>query len=103
LFGGAFAGADGGVDGAPVAGDVSVFAGEVEGAFDGCGKFENGVESSGGDVAVGTESVGVSLPVLRGAIDELAAQKIEGEREDAGELLTGNVADLLAGALRERG
>lgn len=101
LFGGTFTGADGGVDGAPMAGHVGVFAREVEGVFDGGGEFEDSVEAAGGDVAVGTEGVGVGLPVLGGATDELVAQVIDGEGKDAGEFLNGEVADLLAGALRE--
>ncbi len=53
------AGAHGGVDCAPVAGDVGVFAGEEEGVGDGFGHLQRGVEASGGDVAVGSEGVWV--------------------------------------------
>ena len=101
LFCGALAGADGGVDGAPVAGDVGVFAGEVESVLDGSGEFQDGVEAAGGDVAVGAEGVGVGLPVLGGAVDELVAEVVDGGGENAGELLNGEVADLFAGALGE--
>ena len=41
------------MDGAPVAGGVGVFAGEVEGVGGGEGHLGAGVEGAGGDVAVG--------------------------------------------------
>ena len=69
LLCGAFAGAYGGVNGAPMAGNVSVFAGEVEGVFDGSGEFENGIESAGGNVAVRAVGEWVGLPVVSGATD----------------------------------
>jgi len=103
LFGGAFAGSYSGVDGAPVASDIRVFAGEVEGIFDGSGEFEDGVESAGGNVTVSAVSIGIGLPVMGGAAEELVSHVFDGEREDACEFLAGEIADLLAGALSERG
>jgi hypothetical protein len=43
LFCGALAGADGGVDRSPVAGDVGVLSGEIEGIFDGGSQLEDSV------------------------------------------------------------
>ena len=80
-MGGALAGADGGVDGSPVAGGVSVFSGEVEGVVGGDGHLGASVEGSGGDVAVGSAGEGVVLPVVGVAEEELTAEVgwVEGE------------------------
>ncbi len=54
-MGGAEAGTDGCVDGAPVAGGVGMFAREEEGAVGGQSHFGAGIERTGRDQAVGTE------------------------------------------------
>ena len=64
LVGGALAGADGGVDCAPVASSVGVLSGEVEGVGGREGHFGAGVDGSGRDVAVGAVGEGVALPVM---------------------------------------
>jgi len=89
LLCGAIAGTDSGVDRAPMAGDISVFSGEVKGVFDRGGQIENGVERPGGNVAVGAVAEWIGLPVVRGAADELGAQVVDWERKDACQLLAG--------------
>ena len=103
LLGGALTGADGRVDGAPMAGEVGVFSREVKGVFDRGGQFENGIEGADGDVAVGSATERITLPVVGCAAEELGSQVVERQREDACKLLAGEVADLLAGALIEGG
>ena len=103
LLGGTLAGANGRVDGAPIANKVGVFSGEIEGVLDGSSQFENGIEGADGDVAIGSATEGIGLPVVGCATAELRAQIIQTYGEDAGEFLAGEIADLLAGALIERG
>jgi hypothetical protein len=64
LICGAEAGADGGVDCSPVACGVGVFAGEEESVCDRFGEEFRGVKASRGYVGVGSEGVGVLLPVV---------------------------------------
>src|SRR5690348_13593160 len=63
LLRGAEAGAEGSVDGTPVAGDVGVLAGEVEGVVDGHGHLCGAVCRADWGVAVGSEGVWVPLPI----------------------------------------
>jgi len=103
LFCGAVAGTDGSVNGSPMACDVSVFSSEVQGVIHWGREFEDGVEAAGGDVAISAEAEGVGLPVVSGAADELVAQELQRNWEDASEFLAGKVANLFAGALSEGG
>ena len=103
LLSSSLAGADGGVDGSPMTGDVGVLSSEVECVLDRRGQFKHGVEGACRDVAICTAAEAVSLPVVGGATEELGSQEFEGKREDAVQLLTCEVANLLAGALIERG
>ena len=65
LLSGAEAGAQGAMDGAPVAGDVGVFAGEEEGVVDGLCHLGGAVECADGRVAVCAEGPGIALPIVQ--------------------------------------
>jgi len=54
-----------------MAGDVSMFAGEVECLGERLGHLARSIQTSGGNVAVGAESECVVLPVMAIAAEEL--------------------------------
>jgi len=101
LLGGPFAGTYSGVDGAPMTSDVCMFSGEIESVIHGSGELENSIKGTSRNVAVRAEGIGVGLPVVSGTENKLRAQVVDGDREDASELLACQVADLLSGALIE--
>ena len=84
------------VDGSPVAGEVGVLSGKEEGIFDRGGKLQDGIESTGGNIAVGTARIRIGLPVVGCAIDELRAQIFERKRKDLAEFHAGRIAHLFA-------
>jgi len=65
------------VNSSPMASDVGVFSGEVEGIVDGSGEFEHSVQAADGNVAVSAEAEWISLPVVGGAADELSAEEFD--------------------------
>ena len=103
LGGGAEAGAEGGMDGAPVARGVGVFACEEEGVVGGNGHFGAGVKRAGGDVRVGAAEECVGVPGVGVGLNEERAEVVGGDVEDFGEGFAGFAAQLVGGEVGEGG
>ena len=97
MGGGSDAGAECAVDGAPVAGDVGMFAGEVESGVDGVGHFFGGIGGVCGDVAVGTLSEGIFSPVVGGVGEEFPLQRGDREAKSALQIAQGDGEDRVLG------
>src|SRR5580698_3930366 len=83
------AGTHGSMNGAPVAGSVGVLAREVKCIGDWFGHLGRSIDTSGGDIAIGTHSSGIALPVLRLAGEKEGAKMVRAEREDLTESTEG--------------
>lgn len=100
-MGGAEAAAEGSVNGAPVAGDVSMFAGEEEGVLDGFGHAGGGLCAAYGDVAISATGVRIGAPVVGFTALEEAAEVRLRAIEDVGEGAAAEIREILFGSAKK--
>ena len=101
LRGGAPTGPYGGVDRAPMARGVGVFSGEIEGIFERRGHFNRRINTVYGEVAIGPKYVGIGLPVVCFAGEELGFDPFRVQREDAGQSVAGDAGKVSRSGLVE--
>ncbi len=101
LAGGAETAAESAVNRAPMAGCISVFAGEEEGVLDGLGHLRGGMCAMNADVAVRAEREGVGRPVVGDAGFQLEVQLRFRKSEDAREGAAAEISELHFGSAEQ--